>query len=667
MQSENHHEFQLSMNFLVLLFAIVLFYLYFAFSLNSFSNQNTESIKGNVQTQTIEPTFIYHDKSDSTKDGIQNYEPMENPFPMKMPYDPPITHFESLESEIADCGSGLIDCKDFDISKTTLVNIPYSVFKNVVTSESKHTNVSTTKYYLSSTKCKLGEYLDLKIYPRDSVNKPKTYLGDYFNVRLIRPDQDFHFNFSIAAKIDLRKNHTDNSYFAKVPCFESGKLTLQVHFIRSSETQETIKRVMAGFRQKNRIWYCGNSEFGPLYRSGIKNKIFCGPGPLFIFEAKNESICAVDKTSGQEFFEIDKRQKRGSRTTEYQNISDIPMCAGKNVLGTWINPGHQIHTVLKSVIPFDAQNEFYEYLGFEKEIEVKAEDNSTNLTIFEQIEILKMHFKIKDTSGFYKSSLSSSKFDDKLQWYTKFWQPSNNNILEQFRDKKIVMVGDSLIRKSLEQLILNSDCQKGENWNFLGLNKMKKYCKHNWANGRFPKQYHCRKTNTSIYSLHHGQPFHLSPTNNPCQSSLIHVSDLIDRMIEHKWVGEEFSIYATYGAHLSTFNPIVFARLLINVKNAVAKYKIYSPKSQFIFRTTTMLRGPMENTWGVVNGFNQERFREITYRIFGDDENIRIFDPFESVETLFDKMPVGDIHPNSDMIRAEVKFFADFYAAGKDN
>ena len=317
---------------------------------------------------------------------------------------------------------------------------------------------------------------------------------------------------------------------------------------------------------------------------------------------------------------------------------------------------------MKSVIPFEAQSQFHEFLGFETEIEVKTDKNLTRLTIFEQAEILQKYSKIKDISGFYKSLFPKSRSrSPRLRWYTKSW----NQTIYQFRNNKIVMIGDSLVRKVFDHLVLTYGCHQGESWNFLGLKELKNDCKRSLTDDLFvPRQFYCRRTNTSMYFMHHGQPFHLKDT--PCQNCLIHISDLIDRMIEHKWFGEEYSIYATYGVHLSTFNPIVFARMLINVKNAVAKYKTFSPKSQFIFRTTTMMRGAVENTFGVVSGFNQDRFREITYRIFGDDENVRIFDPFVSVETLFDRMKTGDIHPKSNMIPAEAKYLTDFYAAGKN-
>ena len=418
---------------------------------------------------------------------------------------------------------------------------------------------------------------------------------------------------------------------------------------------------MAGFKQKNRIWHCENSEFG------LDKRVFCGPGQVFLFEAKHEAICAIDKTPGREFFSLDKRSPPKMRFEEYKSIQEIPMCPGKNVFGGWKDPkkGETVSGALKFSVPLTAQSEFFEFLGFEEEIIVESRGTKL-LTKQEEFKVLNKYSKNKKLSGYYKSLRTVNCSSPRLRWYTKDMKSTTTFYnLEAFRNKSIIMIGDSLIRKVFDSLVSHTDCKSsGKNWKFLGLGDLNRPQCHTDSElliSFVPRQFYCSHTNTSMYFMTHGQPFHLKDTH--CQNCLIHVSELIDRMISHNWIGPEYSIYATYGAHLSTFNPIVFARMLINVKTAVAKYKQFSPESQFIFRTTTMMRGTLENSFGVVNGFNQDRFREITYRIFGGDDNIRIFDPFISVETLFDRLDVGNIHQIQPMINAEAKYLMEFYAA----
>ena len=49
-----------------------------------------------------------------------------------------------------------------------------------------------------------------------------------------------------------------------------------------------------GFKQKSRIWFCQNKLHNQV-------KTTCGPGTQFLYEMKNDPICAYDKTPGQEF------------------------------------------------------------------------------------------------------------------------------------------------------------------------------------------------------------------------------------------------------------------------------------------------------------------------------------------------------------------------------
>ena len=54
----------------------------------------------------------------------------------------------------------------------------------------------------------------------------------------------------------------------------------------------------------------------------------------------------------------------------------------------------------------------------------------------------------------------------------------------------------------------------------------------------------------------------------------------------------------------------------------------------------------MRNTYGSINGAHNARMREIAYRIFENDRNVVLYDVWDLLETGFEEMRMGDVHPH---------------------
>ena len=110
---------------------------------------------------------------------------------------------------------------------------------------------------------------------------------------------------------------------------------------------------------------------------------------------------------------------------------------------------------------------------------------------------------------------------------------------------------------------------------------------------------------------------------------------------------------------MSNVNVVSYARRMLDFKGTVGKFKTLSPKSLVVIRTPTQIRGNLKQTYGIINGFQQARLREVQLRILGNDENIVIFDAWWPTETLFDLMEIGNVHPTPILRKAHLRFLAD--------
>ena len=73
------------------------------------------------------------------------------------------------------------------------------------------------------------------------------------------------------------------------------------------------------------------------------------------------------------------------------------------------------------------------------------------------------------------------------------------------------------------------------------------------------------------------------------------------------------------------------------------------------------MRGSMETSRGIVNGFAHDRLRELSIKLLGDSKSIHLLDVYWAVESWFDLMLPGNIHPPQPMVNAHIEYLLDVY------
>ena len=194
--------------------------------------------------------------------------------------------------------------------------------------ESLHTDPFYTNCFIERDNKKVqdltftkGENFTLKIYPKNQLNQAKKYHGDYFNIRVLKINRQKTRTISdeILYREPVYKMIQNNTYYeTKIPCYKSGWFRLEVTFIRSAEIQEMIRRVMAGVRQKHRVWWCS-------FENG--KRVSCGPGSIFLHEKQGKKVCWIDNTPGFEFYAVHWNQKSVS--------NEMKKCDSKLYGGGW--------------------------------------------------------------------------------------------------------------------------------------------------------------------------------------------------------------------------------------------------------------------------------------------------------------------------------------------
>ena len=435
----------------------------------------------------------------------------------------------SANQEIKSCGLGLIDCKDFTISKSNLVHIPVETYRKVILNEFDQTDAKMTKVTISADSCEQGGFIGLKIEPKTSMGKSKEYGGDYFLARLTKfkegPIKEGPMKNGSNKKlsntvipIELittknRKNYT--IYTGEIPCFLPGNFKLTVNLIRSSETQELVRRVMAGYHQKSRIFQC--------WLRGSEQPQQCGSGVSFLKKAEmmNFSVCATNKVPGREFYV----KTRGKFDLDFKNLEKIEDCKRFLKEGFVESKDSFLDVLKKGGVSLLSERQF-EKLVYKNFIEVKKRVDP------------EQHSPVtKGLKGYYDDS------NGELKWVTHKLQ--KKSLIETVRNKIVVISSDSLGRQIWEGIIKNRDyitqgnCKKVATWDFLGLNEFHKICsaKGYWE----PQKHYCSKTNTTVYYSLHGPPYHTSHLTK-CASMLHYSSEILERMIENEWVGSEYRV-----------------------------------------------------------------------------------------------------------------------------
>ena len=665
----------------IISFVVILIVLFKARNINLHKNENNthsfstlksypESI---VYNSTVEPTVEStlppnFTSSINPENDVFLNDFLQNKFTKKLPYTISDELARSLNytTEIMECATGNIDCTNFPIARSNLVNIPTEIYKKLTHNQTLHTDYTktdvVTEIYDNTVK--------VVITPKDSYGNQKKYHGDKFIARLFyRGKNGTQNDYSHIIMINLEHKIDENGgvyYIGENRMSKIGVYEVQVYFLRSAEFQDTIRRVMNGFYTHNLQYSCGMMT--PLLdnqktnrSSWVKKHVMvwnpCGAGLNFIYANLGRDICAIDKTLGKEWFvlmgqrAVNKRIASASDSSIFRINSpdqEVPLCDDE-----FVNIFKSPATTHYNVIRRSDNNFIHENEGYEEKI------YSRNVTC-----------ETENKTGMFN-------YVDDSNWVSKFPRKIKDPV-KILTNKTLIMVGDSIfrcMRQYLYKFVLYDRevrCMLEENdWDFLGLDKNRKWCENRFGEGfgKIPssktsvdpthQRFYCKSHNITLIWLHHGLPYSAGPDS--CVKDFNHAEDVMDRMIDHNWLGKSYILFIDTGVHLSYHNPITLATRLLHIKKKADELKKMSNDTVIIYRTVTSNRGPMQRTSGLVSAFQQNRLNEVGVRIMQDSDSVVLMDSWPLIETQFDKMSFGNIHPPGDLLKAEISYFLDLY------
>ena len=570
---------------------------------------STTSTQISTKTAAIEttPSFI----TTSTTRIQPDTNKTSSFIPITPPYNLPAEIRLNPDLEALFCANGTFDCVDFhEVSQipSKLSYINYQTYSKVINDLNKHTNPYNSKYtFFENT-----THIKLEIFPKDSKSVRKLYLGDYWIARVVpknqsigyfaKHDSDVKFNTLIPLKIkeiltDEKAPFYRSSISKNHPLFNKLKhqnYTLQVFFIRSSEMASLHRRVQSKINASNRMWYAEFEKADGVFE--------CSPLAPFLLTGffRENRTCALSSEPGREFYcdnvlpnvcKNDKLLRVGYKQSDNHGV----------------NHGTVLGELLKGFDP----DRFYENLVFEK------------------------CFTVED---FEKNKVSKSNFES--YWENSIYRDPNvpdmtsvdcrRKVLE---NKIIVSVGDSINYQLIKLMIGDTgDHCEHTTWSFLGLNSDEKLCAnvHEYA----PSKWFCPKINTTFHHVWHGNPLH-----NPfkghkkfsCPLIQHNAGEILDRMIEYGWFGEEYVVFTDVGVHLAIFNPIVVYRRLVDFRNSAERYlKAHGDVGQsrfakIVYKGMLYNRGDLKEVYSTVSSTIMKRIQEIAEYVFRDS-CVKVFD-----------------------------------------
>ena len=133
------------------------------------------------------------------------------------------------------------------------------------------------------------------------------------------------------------------------------------------------------------------------------------------------------------------------------------------------------------------------------------------------------------------------------------------------------------------------------------------------------------------------------------------------RMIQHEWLGQDYVLLIDTGVHFSQINPITLASRLLAIRKMADEMKRVSPDTTIIYRSVSTNRGSVSKTNQLISSFQQNRLNEVGVNVFEKSSSVILMDSWDIVESKFDIMRMGDIHPPFDISVAELSFIFDLY------
>ena len=366
------------------------------------------------------------------------------------------------------------------------------------------------------------------------------------------------------------------------------------------------RRVQSKISASNRMWYAKFSEYSTIFE--------CSPIAPFLLKDnfQQNTTCALSDKPGREFYCKDMPSATTCKDNKLLRIGYKP--TQSKVLGT----------LLEGFNP----DRYYEHLvykhDFDVEIGVKAMNSNNFQPYWEGAD-----FK-----------------DPKVPEMTT--KASRQLVL---KNKIFVSVGDSINWHLIRDLKKDAGRCIESSWNFLGLKSDDKLCGN--VREYAPTKWFCKDINTTFYHIWHGNPLH-NPWNGHSKFScplIQHYSgEILDRMVEHGWFGEEYVVFADVGVHLAIFNPIVVYRRLVDFRKSAENWVKVGSELKFkpgkvIYKGMLYNRGDLKNVYSTVSSTIMKRIQELAEFVFEKSCCVKVFDFWGLSESVFDHQKVGEIHP----------------------
>ena len=220
--------------------------------------------------------------------------------------------------------------------------------------------------------------------------------------------------------------------------------------------------------------------------------------------------------------------------------------------------------------------------------------------------------------------------------------------MQILKNKILISVGDSInlqLIKSLKNEIPN---WTSKTWEFLGLDNDQQLCGN--VKEYAPTMFHNKNHNITLIHIWHGNPLHNSWNSKRHSCPLIqhNAAEILEKMIEYKWFGEDYIFFTDVGVHLAVFNPIVIYKRLVDFNRTVEKYLQAHPenmeKATVIYKGMVFNRGRLIDVYSTVSSTIMKRIQEIAEYIF-DKGSVIVFDFWQMTEVVFDHQKVGEVHP----------------------
>ena len=422
-------------------------------------------------------------------------------------------------------------------------------------------------------------------------------------------------NFDLRYQVVLQLNHP---LFTRNPSTQ--QYTLQIFFIRSSEMSNLHRRVLSKIKANCREWYAQFENVPGIFE--------CSPLAPFLLKNnyQENTTCALSSKPGREFY--------------CNNMPSATACKDNKLLKLGYKTANS--TSLGTLLNRFNPDPYYENLVFQQNFVVESVSESTNSDDSESKQA------ISDLA--YEPYWNQSVYNDpKVPMMTS--RPLRRSILQ---NRIFVSVGDSLNWQLINFLEKEADTP-GENfvetsWDFLGLESDEILCGPVLEYA--PRKRFFKALNTTFYHIWHGSPLH-NPWDGhkkfSCPLIQHTAGEILDRMTEHGWFGEEYVVFLDVGVHLAIFNPIVTYRRLVDVRKSASNWMKAGEELNFkpgvvIYKGMLYNRGNLNNVYTTVSSTILRRIQELAEFIF-KDSCVKVFDFWGFSETVFDHQRTGEIHP----------------------